>query len=125
MRAEEGGQLVREILAQSRKGRALVFASFISSMELLYGFWRKWGPEMAKVQYDQFGILPVQEVWADEALKVEAARIKATYSLSLADAWIAATAILKGAILVHKDSEFIPLGDELQSINLAKVKSLK
>jgi predicted nucleic acid-binding protein len=35
-----------------------------------------------------------------------AAAIKATYPLSLADAWIAASAQLSSAVLIHKGTEF-------------------
>ena len=35
-----------------------------------------------------------------------AARIKARSGLSVADAWIAATAVVRDAVLVHKDPEF-------------------
>jgi predicted nucleic acid-binding protein len=41
-----------------------------------------------------------------------AAATKARYSLSLADAWIAASAALASAILVHKDPEFGALSVE-------------
>ena len=50
--------------------------------------------------------LPIQIVESDEPLGLAAARIKAGYKLSVADAWIAATAQRLGAILVHKDPEF-------------------
>ena len=39
-----------------------------------------------------------------------AARIKAGGGLSVADAWIAATALHHQAVLVHKDPEFDRLG---------------
>ncbi len=39
-------------------------------------------------------------------LVLQASRIKATHALSLADAWIAATALEAGAMLLHKDPEF-------------------
>ena len=39
-------------------------------------------------------------------LLIRAASIKATHRLSLADAWIAATALELDATLVHKDPEF-------------------
>jgi predicted nucleic acid-binding protein len=37
---------------------------------------------------------------------------KATQNLSLADAWIAACALLQGAILVHKDPELMTVACE-------------
>ena len=39
-------------------------------------------------------------------LLLEASRIKASHPLSIADAWIAATALLSQATLLHKDPEF-------------------
>jgi predicted nucleic acid-binding protein len=49
--------------------------------------------------------------WIHESTELleEAAAIKAKNALSLADAWIAATARLAGATLVHKDPEFAAL----------------
>ncbi len=42
----------------------------------------------------------------EPAILEEAARIKAGGGLSVADAWIAATAAVRDAVLVHKDQEF-------------------
>ena len=36
-----------------------------------------------------------------------ASELKATGNLSLADSWIAATAVARDAILIHKDPEFV------------------
>ena len=49
---------------------------------------------------------PGAERVASESLLLEASRIKASHSLSVADAWIAAAALIGRATLVHKDSEF-------------------
>ncbi len=46
------------------------------------------------------------------ALLEKATEIKATHQLSLADAWITASAALKQAILVHKSPEFSKLDGE-------------
>ena len=50
--------------------------------------------------------LPVEWVHESPKLLERAASIKASHPLSLADAWIAATALELGATLVHKDPEF-------------------
>lgn len=42
----------------------------------------------------------------DEATVLTAARVKATCSLSVADAIVAACALLADAVLMHKDPEF-------------------
>ena len=55
-------------------------------------------------------------VWIHESSEIlqRAAVIKATHSLSVADAWIAATAWELKATLVHKDPEFENLPELLQ-----------
>jgi len=50
--------------------------------------------------------LPILRAESTEALGILAAEMKATHHLSVADAWIAALARERGAILVHKDPEF-------------------
>jgi len=51
--------------------------------------------------------LDVKVLWdMDESTMLVAAQLKATYRLSLADAIIAAFAVLTDAVLMHKDPEF-------------------
>lgn len=45
-------------------------------------------------------------VESNEPWRLEAARIKAVFRLSLADAWISSLATLQEAELVHKDPEY-------------------
>jgi predicted nucleic acid-binding protein len=45
-------------------------------------------------------------VSCSDQLLERAAALKACHPLSVADAWIAASAQLQGAVLVHKDPEF-------------------
>ena len=60
--------------------------------------------------------LDAKIIWnADEALLLNAARIKSTHSLSLADSVIAAIAAQHKAILLHKDPEFEPLQDVVET----------
>jgi predicted nucleic acid-binding protein len=56
-------------------------------------------------------------VSCEDAILVEAARIKAGSEISVSDAWIAATAAVRGATLVHKDPAFVRL-DQLQQERL-------
>ena len=51
--------------------------------------------------------LKVEIIWdMDESTLLTAAKLKAAHRLSLADAMIAAFAIRRGAVLMHKDPEF-------------------
>lgn len=62
--------------------------------------------------------LPVLRVESTEALGRLAGRLKAEYRLSVADAWIAALASDRGAILVHKDPEFEQVATVVNILNL-------
>jgi predicted nucleic acid-binding protein len=48
-------------------------------------------------------------IFPDETLCLAAGEIKAIQSVSLADAFVAATARLTSAVLIHKDPKFEPL----------------
>jgi predicted nucleic acid-binding protein len=52
---------------------------------------------------------PMQITYPDESRCLAAGETKATQSVSLADAFVAATAQLTSAVLIHKDREFEPL----------------
>lgn len=105
---EPGAAEVEAILRQHGK-KEMVFISFMSVMELAYILDQEQG-EMASHQgILQLKQLPLRIVESDEPLGLAAARIKAGHKLSVADAWIAATAERLGATLVHKDPEFAPL----------------
>ncbi|MBI3296767.1 MAG: type II toxin-antitoxin system VapC family toxin [Elusimicrobia bacterium] len=105
---EPGASEVETILRQHGK-KETVFVSFMSIMELAYILEQEQGEAAAREGVLQLKQLPLQVVESDEPLGLAAARIKAGHKLSVADAWIAATAERLGATLVHKDPEFEPL----------------
>ena len=82
------------------------FACFITRMEVLYRVWKDEGERAGRLAYEQLQSLPIQWVDQTEPLLLEASRIKALHRLSVADAWIAAAALLGRATLLHKDPEF-------------------
>ena len=85
---------------------ALAIACFVTRMEALYRVWKDEGERSGRLAYEQLQSLPIQWVDQTEPLLLEASRIKASHPLSVADAWIAATALLSQATLLHKDPEF-------------------
>lgn len=115
MEKEEGYEQVRDVL---RAGGA--HASFLSIMEFLYINFRKHGEDQVKQAYVGLKALPIEIVESDEELCLLAARIKAGHRLSLADAWVAATAEHLGAVLVHKDPEFDALEDRVRMLRLPR-----
>ena len=103
---EKGAKTVADILTQALNNKAKCHACFISLMEILYRVWKDEDEQTGRIAYEMVQSLPI--IWVHESTELLelSAKIKAQNSLSLADAWIAANAILENAILVHKDPEF-------------------
>jgi predicted nucleic acid-binding protein len=111
---EPGAQRVHAIIDAARKRRASVSISFMTRMELLYRITATEGDEAATAAIRLLDALPLHWVTCEPPILTEAARIKSRGGLSIVDAWIAATALVRNATLVHKDSEFIRLSDVRQ-----------
>ena len=121
---EPGADRVAELLGLAQARKCVCQASFISLMEVMYRVWRDEGEALAQLAYTQCLALPVTWLHESPELLKCAAAIKAKYQLSLADAWIAATAELSRATLVHKDPEFaaLALPQEVLPLKASKPK---
>ena len=62
--------------------------------------------------------MPIIRVESTPSINMAAAKLKAEYHISVADAWIAALAKERNATLVHKDPEFEQIKSELQVLEL-------
>lgn len=103
---EPGAEEVANILIQAETDKVKVFGCFMTLMEIYYRVWKDENEAEGKLAYAQCQSLPITWIHESTELLEQAARIKANYRLSLADAWIAASAILQEACLIHKDPEF-------------------
>jgi len=103
---EPGADRVATLLKAAVVGEQRCYGCFMSLMEVYYRVWKDEGAEAGKEAYQHCLALPVEWVHESPALLERAASIKATHPLSLADAWIAASALELGATLLHKDPEF-------------------
>ena len=103
---EQGAQAVADLLQQAGDAKLKCYACFMSLMEVLYRIWKDEGEQAGYLAYEMVQSLPVIWIHEDKHLLELSARIKANNRLSIADAWIAASAILQDATLVHKDPEF-------------------
>lgn len=107
---EESASRVEEVLRTST-----VILPAVALMELFYILRQERGEAEAYQFYAQTREVADEIVWKlDEATLLKAGRFKADHRVSLADAWIAATAVQRGAVLLHKDPEFEVLRDEIQ-----------
>lgn len=102
---EAGVEVVEHILMLAKKGKCKIYISFISLLEAYYVAWQKKGEDKAKELVILLKSLPIERIESYERLILLAGYIKANHRLSLADAIVAATAMEKQAILVHKDPE--------------------
>jgi len=107
---EAGAERVRDVLLKQT-----IIIPWLSILETVYISQRELGEEEALTRYALLRKLDAEIIWdADEALLLNAARIKSTHNLSLADSVIAAIATQRNAILLHKDPEYEPLQDVLE-----------
>jgi predicted nucleic acid-binding protein len=103
---EPGVETVLGILEAARSRGVRVYLPFMALMELEYLSLRQRSREATQ------GILTLVEAWPVEIeessreWRHEAARVKASASISLADAWMCSLACLMDAELVHKDPEY-------------------
>ena len=103
---ESGAARVGQILKDAKNGGIACYGCFISLMEIFYRVWRDEGELAGREAYADCLNMPIHWIHESPELLERAAIIKATHRLSLADAWIAASAIENDATLVHKDPEF-------------------
>ncbi len=83
-------------------------------LEAIYITQRERGEAEANYRYALLRQLPARIIWEmDEPVLLTAARIKANFHVSLADAIIAAYTFQYKAMLVHKDPEFESLAGQI------------
>jgi predicted nucleic acid-binding protein len=103
---EAGAERVERILNSARERECAAYISFVTLAELYYVAWQKAGRSAALELVVHVKALPLTVVESAERVTLLAGSIKANHRVSLADAFIAATASHVGGILVHKDPEF-------------------
>lgn len=102
---EPGAEEVARLL--ERRGNVPpAYVSFASLTEYFYVIYQEEGAEEARRAYLELKMLPLEIIESSETLRLLAGELKALFSLSFADAWIAATAEFLNAPLVHKDPDF-------------------
>ena len=110
MEDELGADRVEQVLRQSD-----VIIPFPVLLETYYVSLQEQSEAVADERYALLRHLSVKEIWSvDEPTLLIAARLKARFRVSFADALIAAFALRSDAILVHKDPEFEVLTDHVR-----------
>jgi predicted nucleic acid-binding protein len=106
-KGEPGNLQVRDILeaAEVHNGTQ-IFVPFLALMEVEYQFLRAMPLRDVEHWINVTLNWPIEVVESTPDWRGAAAAIKAVGKVCLADAWVAALALLKDAELIHKDPEF-------------------
>jgi len=111
---EKGADAVEDILTKALDNQAEIFLSVINWGEMYYIALREGGKERAELYRETFARYPIAIVEANKELTLQAAHFKANYKISYADAFAAALAKNKKAVLVTGDKEFKSLEGEIK-----------
>ena len=109
---EPGYEFVRELLVKIANDESEGYITTVNVGELYYMTARKSSQKNAEIVLDALLKFPLHIVDADLSLSLEAAKLKAKYSLSYADAFAAALTITRKATLITGDEEFRSLDRE-------------
>ncbi|MCL0094837.1 PIN domain-containing protein [Dehalococcoidales bacterium] len=107
---EVGAFKVLELLDEASRGNSQISLRFMALMEIEYWLLRRL-PKEAERSLLLVQSWPVEVEESYPEWRHQAARLKAGFPLSVADAWIAALAIIQDAELVHKDPQFEKIRD--------------
>ena len=113
---EPGADRVQGLLEQGSRQQCRLLASFMTRMELLYCIRREEGEQAARKALRLVDSFAIHWISCEPDILERAAQIKSAGRISVADSWIAATALVYVATLVHKDPEFQPLEDIPQEV---------
>lgn len=111
-RQESGYELVRNLLVKMANDESEGYITTVNIGEVYYMISRKSNQRNAEIALDALLKFPVQMIEADLRLSLDAAKLKARYSLSYADAFAAALTIQKRAVLITGDNDFDNLINE-------------
>jgi predicted nucleic acid-binding protein len=108
---EPVAQRIENLLDEASNDKCQVFFSTINLGELLYIIERRGGIAKSQDALALIRQLPIELVPADEQTIFAAAHMKASHSMSYADAFVVAIAIQEDAIILTGDPEFKSVED--------------
>ena len=103
---EPAAPRIETLLENAKKEKCLLMISVINLGEILYITERRGGVSKAQNALALIQQLPIEVLPADEKAVFLAAHIKANYSISYADSFVAAAAVEKAAVILTNDPEF-------------------
>jgi ribonuclease VapC len=110
---EPGHDCVFELLNRSKKGKAWVAMTWVNVGEVAYIVQRRWDISHVHQILANLESSKVVFVEVEQQLALKAADLKADFPIAYADAYAAALAEMKGAVLITGDPEFKVLENKL------------
>ena len=111
-RNEDGAEKVEQLLNDAVTGKHQLYMTCINAGEVYYMSSRKDGVAKAEIAWKAIRQFPILLIDADLEFTLAAAKLKAKYSISYADAFAAALTIKRKATLITGDDEFDVLKTE-------------
>lgn len=104
---EEGWDAVQKILAKVEAEEVEAAISVVTLTEIYYKYLQEKRPDLAKARTDNLRYaIYLKKLGIGEEVAVKAGEFKGKYNVSVADAFIAASAYLEGAIVISDDADF-------------------
>ncbi len=109
---EKSWELIQKLLIKMSNDEITGWITTVNVGEIYYMISRKNSAKQADLAIDALLNFPLNIIEADLKLALQAAKLKAAFRLSYADAFAAALTIAKKAVLLTCDQEFLNLKDE-------------
>jgi ribonuclease VapC len=106
LQEEPGYQLIDDLLTEAETGKSSISIHIINLGEVFYRLCRVSGMKRGEEILDKIRMLPIQILSISDEEVMEAAKIKAKYPISYADAFAVAKALQSGATVVTGDPEY-------------------
>lgn len=104
---EEGWEIIQKILSKIEAGELEAGISVVTLTEIYYKYLQERQPDLAVARTEQLRYaVYLKKLVIDEAGAVNAGEFKGRYNVSIADAFIAASAHSEGAIVISDDPDF-------------------
>jgi ribonuclease VapC len=106
LQEEHGYEMIDDLLNEAEEGRALISIHIINLGEVYYRICRVTGIEQAEEMLSKIRLLPIRVLSISDEDVMGAAKIKARYPISYADAFVVTKALQSGATVVTGDPEY-------------------
>lgn len=109
---EKGWEKVKEILSQIEAGELEAGISVITLTEIYYKYLQEQRPDLAKTRTEQLKhALYLKKLEINQDIAIKAGEFKGKYRVSIADAFIAASAFSEDATVISDDPDFQKIPD--------------